>query len=162
MTVSSVHQMNVFLICIAAGIICGAFFDFERSIRRIYGSKNSSVAMHDVVFTAVCIIIMIWAGTYFNNGELRYYQILGALCGALLYASLLSSAFMWVFCTAHKIFIKLILKPVFILLKKISGGVRIAFSFILKFYKKITKKCLNFVKKSAGRIKNLKKRIKML
>ena len=38
MTVSSSQQMTVFLLSILAGIGCGIFFDFQRSIRRVYGS----------------------------------------------------------------------------------------------------------------------------
>jgi len=160
MTVSSMHQMNVFLLCILTGVFMGAFFDFLRSMRRIYGSKNAVVTIEDAVFSGICIVVLVAASFYFNDGEIRYYQILGTCCGALIYASLLSRITMKLFCFIHKIFIRLFLKPLFLIIKKTARYLKKIFYF--NFLKKITKKIRKILKLFLSRAKRLKKRIKML
>ena len=162
MTVSSTHQMNVFLICILAGAICAMVFDFERSIRKIYGSKKVGVVIEDAFFAAICAMILIAAGYWFNNGEIRYYQILAAVCGALFYASFFSRFFMKLFCCMHKVFIRIILKPIFLVCKKTMQVLKRIFTFISKFLRRNIRKFLKIIKKISTNKKRLKKRIKML
>ena len=162
MTVSSAQQMNVFLICILAGVFCGMVFDFERSIRKIYGSRKVGVVIEDAVFAAICTIILIAAGYRFNSGEIRYYQILGTACGALFYASFFSRLFMRLFCFIHKVFIRIVLKPIFLIGKKTAHGFKRIFTLVSKFFKRIIRKCFKIAKKISTNKKRLKKRIKML
>ena len=101
-------------------------------------------------------------GFIYNNGEMRYYQIIGILCGGILYATALSRVvtkiLYFFFRLAEKIIVKptvkiclLLIVPVKVLIRKIKK--------LKNFGKRVQKKLSRHSKK---RRKALKKRIKML
>lgn len=85
MCVSSTEQLKVFLICICAGIVCMSFFDLQRMMRRMFKHNRFFVLAEDVLFALVCAGVSIFVSFVFDNGEIRYYQLLGAVCGAGIY-----------------------------------------------------------------------------
>lgn len=162
MEVSSSRQVYVFLLCIISGLLCGAFFDIQRFLREKYKSGKTRTIVEDSLFALFCIVVVIGFGYLFNNGELRYFQLMGTLSGVLFYASVLSRAFKKVLNTVFILFVNLIFKPV----KKIYRVLLIPFKMVLKNLRKLKNKKNKMMKRFSRHFKNrkkrLKKRIKML
>lgn len=162
MTVSSSQQITVFLFSILAGMGCGVFFDFQRSIRRIYGSGGVRTAFQDLLFTAVCAAAAIAVGYWKNLGQVRYFELLGAAAGALLYCAFLSRFVMRLFCTLHKLFTAVIIKPAAAFLRLAAIPLRrcaVLFAHTAAF---LRKKARSAAKRLSLRKRNLKKRVDML
>ena len=162
MIVSSTHQIKVFLICIITGILCGMLFDFQRSLRKIYGGGNISTAVNDFAFICACTALAIFSGLRFNSGEIRYYQILGAVCGVLIYAALISSFMLTLFCFVNRMIMKIIIFPIAFICRFIFRKLKAIFLKLMlgmKKQKKLFKKFSVFISNSK---KRLKKRLKML
>lgn len=158
MTVSSSQQLNVFFICIAFGLLSGAVFDLGRSIRKVYGGKNVLTIAEDVLFSLLYITALIILCYLFDEGRIRYYHLLGAVFGVLLYALLLSQIVLKVFCAIHMFFIKNILSPLIKLIKLIFIPFKLLTTKIITLFKKLKRK----FKRISKNIKNKKKRMKML
>lgn len=162
MEVSSSHQAYVFLLYVLSGILCGAFFDVQRFLRKLYSAGNTRTMLEDILFGLVCIGIMIGCGVFFNNGEMRYYQIMGCISGALLYVSLLSRLFMKLLNLLFSLVKILIILPIV----KICGFLMIPVKKIVnstgKLAAKAKRKFFAVKRNIKKRRKHLKKRIKML
>ena len=162
MEVSSAHQVHIFLLYVLAGVLCGAFFDLQRFLRRKIKAGYTRTCIEDFVFGALCVTVMIIISYFFNNGEIRYYQVMGSVSGGLFYGAFL-----------RRLFMKS-LNVLFLILKNVlwKPAVKI-FQIILLPIVKITyllKRLYLRLKKISGRLKRaikkrknvLKKRIKML
>ena len=162
MEVSSKHQMHVFVICILVGVICGIFFDVQRSIRKAAGAGNVRTLLEDSLFTIVCITVIAVTGFLFNRGQMRYYQILGVLSGALFYAAFMSNVTMKILKGLYSAIGKIIVRPIVRTVKFfICPLIK-----IIKTLKEKLKKTKNSIKRVSGVIRNkakcIKKRMKML
>ncbi len=162
MEVSSSHQVNVFFIYVLSGLICGTFFDVQRLLRRMFAAGSTRTLVEDFVFAVFTVFMTIAPGFIYNNGEMRYYQIIGILCGGILYAAALSrvvTKILYFFCrVAEKIIVRpaikiclLLIVPLKVLITKIKK--------LKNLWKRVRKKLSRHSKK---RRKALKKRIKML
>ena len=85
MEVSSTHQLFVFVLCVISGAGCGAFFDVQRSIRKLHFAGTFRIIAEDLLFVIICTAVAILLGYFFNRGQMRYYQIMGLISGALFY-----------------------------------------------------------------------------
>ena len=162
MEVSSSHQVYIFLLSVFSGFICGAFFDVQRFIRTKKGAGTTRTFFEDFLFVIFCVATLIAFSYFFNNGEIRYYQLMGTVSGTLFYAAVLSRVFKKLLEIIFSLFINLILKPV----KKLYHLILIPLKWLLNIAKKlkskkdrVIKRILRHLKK---RRKHLKKRIKML
>jgi len=162
MEVSSSQQVNIFLLCILSGCLCGAFYDIQRFLRKKTKPGKVRVFVEDCIFCAFCIFVIIGTGFIFNNGELRYYQLLGAASGALFYAAALSRFFMKLFDFFFFLIEKIIVKPI----KKIITLILIPLKGMTVKIRKLNNKKKLFVKRLSRHLKKrrnrLKKRMKML
>lgn len=158
MTVSSSQQLQMFIVCIIFGLVSGVLFDILRSIRRIYGGGNIHTTVQDILFLVVYISLSILLCYLYDDGRIRYYQVMGAAFGALVYALLFSHFVMKFFCAIHKLFIKVFIIP-------IIKSVRMIWFPIKKsslFFKKKLIKLKKAVKKIYLHKKRIKKRRKLL
>lgn len=162
MTVSSSQQLQVFFLCIAFGLASGIVFDALRSVRKVYGHKNVLTITEDVFFLIVYIASLIVLCYFFDEGRIRYYHLLGALCGIMLYALLLSRIVLKALCTIHLFFIKNILSPFIKLLRGIFSPIKRAFLKMAAILKKQHKKIKRILKNINTKKKRMKKIIKML
>ncbi len=158
MTVSSSQQLHVFFICIAFGLLSGVVFDMQRSIRKAYGGKNVLTIAEDILFSLVYIAVLIILCYLFDEGRIRYYHMLGAFSGIMLYALLLSRIVLKVLCAIHMFFIKNILSPLLKLVKMIFAPFKLLRRKLNSFFKRLHRKLKRILKN----IKNKKKRMKML
>ena len=162
MEVSSSQQVNIFLLCVLSGWMCGAFYDLQRFLRKKTNPGRVRVFIEDCIFCVFCISVVIGTGFVFNNGELRYYQLMGAVSGILFYAAVLSKLFMKIFDVFFVLIEKIIVKPI----KKIIALILIPLKGIAVRIKKLNAKKKLFVKRLSRHRKKrrnkLKKRMKML
>ena len=162
MEVSSSHQVNVFFIYVLSGLICGIFFDVQRLLRRMFSAGTTRTLLEDFVFAVFAVFMTIVPGFIYNNGEMRYYQIIGILCGGTLYASALSRMVMKILSFLFHLIEKIIVKPAV----KICLLLTIPVKWMIRRIKKLKNLGKRVQKKlsrhSKKRRKALKKRIKML
>lgn len=162
MEVSSSHQIYVFSLFVLLGMGCGAFFDVQRFLRKISSAGTVRTTLEDILFSLLCIALMLGAGFMINNGEIRYYQIMGAVSGILFYAAVLSRTFLKILSVVFRAGVNLLVKP----LVKIIHILMIPLSKFMSFMKRKEARIKNKIKgirRSAKKRKKLiKKRIKML
>ena len=162
MEVSSSHQIYVFLLYVALGMLCGAFFDVQRFLRRLNFAGSTRTMLEDILFASVCVCVMIGLGYYFNNGEIRYYQVMGAVSGALFYAAVLSRIFMKILFVIFKVIKNLVIKPVVKICVLLLIPIKKLWAILKKIGHKSRRITKAFVRNIKKRKKHLKKRIKML
>lgn len=162
MEISSKEQMQVFLICILSGMLCGVFFDIQRFLRKLHSAGKVRTMIEDVLLAIVSIATVLGFGLRFNNGEIRYYQVAGSISGVLLYAAFLSRITMKIFDVLRIVIRKIILVPlikIYLLVKKPIKRIAVLLKKVFSALKRRIKKVFSGVKK---RRKHLKKRMKML
>ncbi len=162
MEVSSSHQMYVFLLCVLLGVGCGVFFDFQRCIRKKFFAGILRTTLEDILFATLCIGAVIALGFFFNNGQIRYYQILGCVSGALFYAAFLSKLVSKIFLFFFGITEKIIVKPFLWLCKMAIIPLRYLRDTLRRWGKGFKRLSLRVSKALKNSLKMLKKRIKML
>ena len=162
MEVSSSHQIMVFFIYVISGFICGTFFDVQRLFRKMFKADVARTSIEDLIFAVFTVFMAIAPGMIFNNGEMRYYQIIGILCGGVIYAVVLSRvisrALYFLFWLANKILIIPIVRIYGVLtfpFKKVLNKMRQLKNIEMKAKKKLSR----HLKRKR---KTVKKRIKML
>lgn len=83
---------------IGIGLLAGVFYDFYRACGRVLYIKRRAVFIGDLLFwllfTAAALMLLLLA----NQGEVRFYVILGLVLGVLFYSKLLSRIFYLFFC----------------------------------------------------------------
>ena len=81
---ATAHQARIFLLLLSAGLAIGLFYDFLSLFRR--KSSRALAAILDIVFFlcsgALCACALAMGG----EKSLRFYAILGVLCGAGIYS----------------------------------------------------------------------------
>jgi len=162
MEVSSSHQVYVFLLFVAAGMACGAFFDIQRFLRKIIKAGIARTCLEDVVFASACVTLMILLSYYYNNGEIRYYQVMGSVSGMLFYGALLSRLFMKILSFILLLIKKVIWFPLIRICHILLVPLRKIAYLLKRFYIRARKLIAAFVRSMRKRKKALKKRIKML
>ena len=162
MEISSTHQMYVFCWCIVSGILCGIFFDLQRFLRKVRFAGGLRTTLEDILFALVSIGVILGFGFYFNNGEIRYYQVMGSISGAMFYAAFLSRFVMGIFMTAYRLFNALILKPVIRIILVLLMPVKKLLYILKKFYGRVKRLVVKALRGVKLQKKRLKKRMKML
>ncbi len=92
MIIPSSIQIYYFLCAVAGGVIAGLMVDGYRSIRYWCRTRGLLAAISDMLFWILCAIIIFIFFLYTNNGDFRYYTIIGMGLGGLLYFKVLSRA----------------------------------------------------------------------
>ena len=162
MEVSSSQQMHVFLLCLISGIACALFFDVQRSLRKISTAGKVRTAVEDIIFVIICTVIAIAVGFVFNKGQIRYYQIMGLVSGALFYAAFLSRIAMKALKKTYAAINKVIIVPVIAMVKIIILPFKKIYPVLKHVFSKIKIKIMHILRMLKCRKKLLKKRMKML
>lgn len=162
MRVSSAHQIYVFSLFIVLGMVCGALFDVQRFARRKCGAGSIRTTLEDTVFTIAFTGAMLGAGFVLNNGEIRYYEVMGAISGLLFYAAFLSRFFLKILDVFFGILKKILIRP----LVKIAGlfmlPVKKTALKLKRQFTRMGRRIKNVKKTLKNRRKIIKKRVKML
>ena len=162
MEVSSSHQVYVFSMFVLMGAMCGALFDIQRFLRTKKSAGYIRTAVEDVVFSFICIGIMIVSSFQINNGEIRYYQVMGAISGVLFYAAFLSRVFLKTLSVFFRIAEKIFVKPIIKIACFITSPVKKFLIILKRRFARIRRK-IRSIKQGVKRRKGIiKKRAKML
>lgn len=162
MEVSSKHQLFVFAVYVISGMGYGAFFDAQRSIRKVFGAGKIRTLFEDLLFVLVCTAAAIMAGFIFNRGQMRYYQVMGLISGVLFYAAFLSTFTMKILGRLYFLISKLILKPIVMTIKIILTPFLKIYLIFKAVYINIKAYFLNILRVMKKRKNKVKKRMKML
>lgn len=135
------YLMGVFIL---SGIIIGVFFDFFRILRRSFKTSDIITYIEDILFWILTGVFLLFVLFKINNGQIRFYNVIGLIIGVILYMIFVS-----------KIFINISVKIILILkniIKKITNVLLYPIRIIIKLLKKILKPISFFV----INIKNIK------
>ena len=86
MLFSTVGQARLFVWMMAAGAAVGAWYVLTALLRRVLQAGLWLTLACDLLFGMGSAVILIAALVVGNYGQARPFEILGALCGALLFA----------------------------------------------------------------------------
>lgn len=167
------NQIYIFLFAVIFGLILGVINDIFRFIRYLGFKSKISVFLQDVIYMSICGLLTFLFLLAFNNGEIRYFPLIGEFFGLVIYRytiglftyklfKFIVSFFRWIL-----LFIKKIIKVILTLLKKIFRPVFGSNSLVrkkLKIFKKnscnigskwcIIRKSVHFFVSFFGRGKN--------
>lgn len=84
-------EENVFLLyAFASGIYITFIYDILRILRRVVPHKGLLVSLEDLVFWIFCAVHIFQLMHRESNGSLRWFAVMGALMGMLLYKKTVS------------------------------------------------------------------------
>lgn len=87
-------EENVFLLyAFASGIFITFIYDILRILRRVVPHKGLLVSLEDLAFWIFCAIHIFRLMHRESNGSLRWFAVMGALAGILLYKKTVSGFF---------------------------------------------------------------------
>ncbi len=162
MEVSSSHQVYVFSMFVLLGMMCGVLFDIQRFLRTKKSAGYFRTTVEDVVFSFVGIGIMIISSFQINNGEIRYYEVMGAISGVLFYAAFLSRVFLKILSVFFKTAENLIVKPIAKTASFIALPLKKLFYTAKRHFSRLRRKMKSIKQGVKRRKRIIKKRVKML
>ena len=162
MKVSSSHQGYVFLLFVFMGIVCGMIFDTQRTLRKNHFAGTLRTTLEDGIFVILSIGIIIGASFVANNGEIRYFQAMGVVSGALFYAAFLSRIFRKSVSAFLSVITKILLKPIARMAKFLTEKLKRFAHLFKKRFMRIKRRFAAIRKTAKKRRKIIKKRVKML
>lgn len=121
---------------ILLGMLLGLIFDFFRGYRKIKKSSQVFVTIQDIIYFAICLIIIILGLLLFLKTEIRIYIFIAMVIGVFIYEKTISKIFMKLIMSFYKVsskFLKFLMLPITLLIDIINK--------IFAFLKKIIKKC---------------------
>ncbi len=149
---------NIFLLyALLMGIFITFVYDILRIFRRVVPHGNFLISLEDIGFWIYCAAKVFVLMYHESNGTLRWFAILGALVGMLLYKRLISSLFVkYVSLLLQKFlhilgkFGKIVFKPLFFVtdkVKKVKNKTKGRVSRRKNHVKWFLKKRLTFLRK---------------
>ena len=83
-------QALIFIVFTFTGILLGILFDFFRVFRRTFNTIDFITYLEDILYWILAGIIVLYNIWFFNNGEIRFFMIIGIIMGAIIYSLLFS------------------------------------------------------------------------
>lgn len=122
------RELTVFLVMTLSGACSVMLFDMMRSLRAQMLPYEAAVHITDALFWIAAAALGAYLVIRFNDGVLRFYELVGAVCGGCIYeftiGRYVSFIFDGVFKILHKIivlFFKILLTPIDFLYKILLG-----------------------------------------
>ena len=141
-----IQEVTFFLHSVLMGLLITFVYDWIRVFRKLVKHGGFLTSIEDLVFWLACGIAVFYMLYRENNGVLRWFAVVGASLGILIYKAVIRDRFVYVMSTCiHKIMwfifrvIQIVLKPLKWLIFKGKQATRLI--------AKILKKCQQFVKK---------------
>ena len=85
------NQAYLFLVFSLTGVILGVLFDFFRVLRKTFKTGDFVTYIEDILYWILAGIIVLYNIWFFNNGEIRFFMIIGIIMGSIIYSLLFSS-----------------------------------------------------------------------
>lgn len=94
MILSMSGQAWLFFGTVAAGFAIGLVYDFFRILRRVLSHRQWLVQLEDAIYWLVVSFLMFYFMLQQNYGEIRFFSIVGAALGLVIYFCSISLVFM--------------------------------------------------------------------
>lgn len=101
-------QGYIFLSTLYGGIIIGFIYDIYRIFRYFFKPKKVATFIEDLIFWVIIALIALFVLIFNSWGELRGYEFLGFLSGAILYNKLLSKIVITILVNIIKVIIRVL------------------------------------------------------
>lgn len=157
---SVTKEAFVFLCSALSGAVIFFVYDLFRLTRKKSGADRLFVHIQDGMFWLIAFFIMFFVVLFVNNGILRFYEILGAALGALLYGFTLSG---WVssllekmidiFSRILKFFLKILLTPLYFMYNILYRYICLLLRPFIRFGRFTAKRLTESLKRSSRMIK---------
>lgn len=82
----TVGQPQAFLGMMYAGLAAGMLYDASALVRKLLSAGRILTAAVDCAFSLTCVLLLATVWLRVNYLDFRLYALLGAACGAVLYA----------------------------------------------------------------------------
>lgn len=140
MVVLTGYELKTFFASIILAFLVGILYDFFRSIR----ACTKMTLLWDILMWISVLFLVVFVWFFTQNGEVRWYMILGTLLSGIIYLLTLSKYVFFVLrfwvdkiCRIFRIIFKILLTPLAFLCKMISVYViRAKFKFSRKVEEK--------------------------
>ena len=131
---------------------CGAgiflLYDLFRTIRKSAGAGSGLLTdVQDCLFWVLAFLLMFFMIFHINRGILRFYEILGAALGALLYGLTLSPHVLRLFALItrffsqfFKLFLKILLTPLFFTYNILNRCICLALRPLFKLFRRMKRR----------------------
>ncbi|WP_425447826.1 spore cortex biosynthesis protein YabQ [Dethiothermospora halolimnae] len=143
-------QAYIFFSTVYGGVIIGFIYDIYRIFRYFLKPKKVATFLEDLIFWIIVAIIALSILVFSNYGELRGYEFIGFISGAILYQKLLS---------------KPIITFIVNILRFIWKGLKVIMSIVLFPFKALKNILYNPYKKLSNgakkRYRNIKRKSKL-
>ncbi len=140
-----IQEVTFFLHSIVMGVVITFVYDWFLIFRKLLKHNILWISFEDFLFWAGCGIGVFYMLYRENNGVLRWFTVLGAMLGMILYKALVSKWFVHIMSTLiYKIMwflfrvVQIVVKPLRFLLSIIKK--------IAIFLKNKLRRCQNFIK----------------
>lgn len=151
-----IQEVTFFLHSIMMGVVITFVYDWFLILRKLIRHNIFWISFEDFLFWAACGLGVFYMLYRENNGVLRWFTVLGAMLGMILYKLIISKPFIHIMSTCiYKIMwflfrvIQIVVKP----LKWLFSGLKRSAIFL----KNKLKKCQNLIKnKLTGFLKTLR------
>lgn len=165
MEISVTHEAFVFLCSALCGGALFFVYDLFRLIRLNVGEGYWMVQLHDILFWLTALTITFFTVLYINNGSIRFYELLGAGLGAILYGLTLSAPILKLFnrilaffSKIFKIFLKILLTPLVFMYNIMYRGVCCILLPLRRLWRRLfrrlhtsLRRAVRYAKKSRGK-----------
>ena len=146
MELTQFSQPQIFLFAVLAGILTGILYDVFRLLRTAGLNSLLHTVIQDIVFMCCFAVIAFLFAIAFNQGEVRFFTLLGHICGLLAYRYTIGIV-------TGRLF-----ESVAVLLRKIKSVtgrvIRKIYGLIQKINEKFTKKAVSFRQNNKKNRKN--------
>lgn len=143
MSQSIVVEATFAVKCIGMGVVITVAYDMLRILRSCIRHSRVAISVEDFFFWVLCAIFIFAVLYCENDGILRWYCVVAAFVGMLVYGKLVSPYFVRIMSTIIKKTIYLVSRGVgwiFKPLKRLFLGVRRSVAKLCKFFTKRKKR----------------------
>lgn len=83
---NSINQEQIFMYFFFIGIIIAFIFTFFKCLRKHMKSSDTLIFIEDVIFLFISGLLIITNIINLNNGEFRFYMLIGIFFGIIIYS----------------------------------------------------------------------------
>lgn len=132
-----VNQAYLFIVFIINGVLIGILFDLFRILRKSFKTSDFITYIEDITFWVLAGFLTLYFIFNFNNGEIRFYILLGIVLGIITYI-ITFSKYIIKFSVKIVSFIKCIIS-------KINQIIIYPLKFIINILKKVLFRPISFI-----------------
>lgn len=132
-----IFEVNFFLHSLMLGVIITFVYDWFLILRRCIRHSLMAISLEDMIFWIACAIGVFYMLHEENNGILRWFAVLGAAIGMIIYKKLVSSLFVKIMSTIIIKVFNFFWRPLAFVFRKLKQ----LFAFISRKVSKLAKLC---------------------